>query len=71
MADAVSDLKAWFSKLSDTDKKAVVGFLYEGKAILREGQYVGPKPELVTRGLFVGPVPASSTNVCRACGRPL
>lgn len=72
MADPVADMKQWFEKLSDADKRAVVTFLYEGKALLREGQYVGPRPSLVTmtRGLHVGPVPTSSTSVCSACGRP-
>lgn len=70
MADAVTDMKLWFEKLNDTDKRAVVAFLYD-RALLREGQYVGPRPGLVTetRGLHVGPVPVASTNVCPSCGR--
>lgn len=70
MADAVTGLKEWFNKLSDLEKRNVVEFLYEGKVMLREGTYVGPRPSQVTRGLHVGPAPSSSVNVCSACGRP-
>ena len=71
MPTAVETLNDWFSKLSDTDKRQVVTFLYEGKVLLQKGMYFGPSPNLVTRGLYVGPAPAASTNVCSQCGRPL
>jgi hypothetical protein len=72
MAKVVDDLKTWFEKLSREEKVEVVTFLYEGKALLREGMYVGPRPNLVlnTRGLHVGPAPSASASVCPSCGRP-
>ena len=73
MSNKVDDLKAWFAKLSEAEKKEVLKFLY-GKALqtkqLTEGVYCGPAPELATRGLFCGPAPTSQdTSRCSACGR--
>lgn len=70
MSKPVDDLKGWFANLSTEDKKAVVTFLYEGKVLLREGMYFGPRPSFVTRGLHVGPAPSASVSTCPSCGRP-
>lgn len=70
MATAVDNLQKWFTDLDDADRRSVIAFLYDGKALLREGAYVGPRPGLVNKGLHVGPTPASSSNVCSQCGRP-
>lgn len=71
MSRAVDFLRSWFEGLPRDDQREVVRFLYDGKAILEEGVYLGPRPGLVTKGLFVGPAPSSSGSVCQACGRPL
>lgn len=69
MADPIDDLNTWFNKLARRDQEKVLESLY-GKALLRKGLYVGPRPEWGQRGLFLGPAPVASSNVCTACGRP-
>jgi hypothetical protein len=70
MGKAIDDIRIWFGKLPEPDKKEVVEFLYGGKVLVRKGMYVGPDPNLVQRGLYVGPAPPASANVCEKCGRP-
>jgi hypothetical protein len=66
---ASDTLKKWFDELPTSEKREVIQFLYGGKLLLNEGLYMGPRPGAVYKGLFLGPVPSSSTNVCPTCGK--
>jgi hypothetical protein len=67
---AVDNLTDWFGKLATQDQQDVVKFLYGGKVLLKEGMYLGPRPELVQKGLHCGPIPSSMASTCPTCGRP-
>jgi hypothetical protein len=73
MPKPVKQLKAWFNALPRKQKKKVLAFIYD-RALLREGRYVGPAPEVVRfrKGLFCGPAPVPDTSSvrCPQCGRP-
>ncbi len=71
MSKAVENLEKWFSALTDQQRNEVLDFLYGGKVLMTKGEYVGPSPELVKKGLFTGPAPAQNSAVCGACQRPL
>jgi hypothetical protein len=71
MSKAVDDLKQWFAKLPEDEKREVLRFVYGSKLLVTKGLYTGPIPEQVTtRGLYVGPAPTGSTPACSQCGRP-
>lgn len=70
MAGPVDSLTDWFQNLTINEKKEVVTFLYGGKVLLRQGDYVGPRPGWITRGLYVGPAPAVGAGTCPTCGKP-
>ncbi len=69
---ASEDLKKWFDNRSSSEKREVLEFLYAGKVLMTEGMYIGPRPDMVQRGLFLGPAPTSSSSPakCPTCGRP-
>ncbi len=78
MGTAVDSLKDWFEiKLDSAQQEEVLNFLYGGKILLQKGEYIGPYPNLVTKGLHCGPAPLASSlgqyapRICPACGRPL
>jgi hypothetical protein len=70
MSNKVDELTVWFAKLTEAEKKEVLKFVY-GNALVTEGLYCGPAPQMVptTRGLHCGPAPTSTTSRCSACGR--
>jgi hypothetical protein len=69
MPSAVDNLKTWFDKLTSSEQKEVLQFLYGGTVLTIKGLYVGPDPNLVNRGLFCGPQPAPTSSKCPSCGR--
>lgn len=71
MNNNVKKLKEWFDTLPRSDKEEVLQFLY-GKMLYRRGMYVGPAPNVVdiNEGLYAGPVPSNSPDVCPSCQRP-
>ena len=73
MKTSVETLQEWFENQPSKDQRDVLDFLYggKGKVLMQEGLYVGPSPNVVYKGLHCGPVPASSSNVCPSCGKPL
>jgi hypothetical protein len=71
MSNSVDILKNWFDELPATQKEEILEFLYAGKILLHNQNYIGPNPNLVTKGLHLGPAPLASTSrVCQTCGRP-
>lgn len=72
MTTAVHNLQEWFDKLSTADKVEVINFLYEG-VIVHKGSYYGPHPQVLFKGLNIGPKPTAiqSPQVCPTCKRPL
>lgn len=71
MNTAVRNLQEWFDELSADNQQAVIDFLY-GRLVVSRGSYYGPNPQIVTKGLSLGPKPATfqATQVCPTCGRP-
>ena len=77
MSTVVDNLKNWFDQLNSSQQEEVLNFLYGGKVLLQRGNYIGPYPGLVTKGLHCGPAPLASSlsqnapRVCPTCGRPI
>jgi hypothetical protein len=67
MPSAVDNLKSWFDKLSQDDKRRVIDFLY-GTPTERAKAAQAKDITRFSRGLFLGPAPSSA--VCDRCGRP-
>jgi hypothetical protein len=67
MPSAVDNLKSWFAKLSDAEKREVIDFLY-GTPTERAKAAQSKDITRFSRGLFLGPAPTSA--VCDRCGRP-
>ena len=70
METATGNLRTWFENLERYQQREVLQFLY-GKTLVVEGGYMGPDPDLVSQGLFVGPAPQQSQRACPYCRRPL
>jgi hypothetical protein len=77
MGNTVDRLQSWFDGLTRSQQEEVIDFLYGGKVILSEGEYFGPFPDIVVKGLHCGPAPRaqavshSAPRICPTCGRPL
>ena len=73
MSSAYQNLKSWFDKLSDPEKKEVLRELY-GDLVTNDGLYCGPRPNALgtlKKGLYCGPTPTTSgtSRSCPTCGR--
>lgn len=76
MSNAVDLLEKWFGELPPVQQKEVVTYLFGGKVIMREGQYFGPFPVPMIKGLYSGPAPLAAavshsvSRTCPTCGKP-
>lgn len=71
MANAVTNLTAWFDNLSTSDQREVYKHLYGDTIPMTDAYNLGPNPMLKAVNLGATPMNVSTSGICPTCGKRL